>query len=81
MEKNLEQFHSQARQNLQKWKIKITLDVSFKTWLNMLIILNTPLLHEYKLLSELKAMSTSKNVFSQTFWKLIMFQFLQVSSS
>ena len=34
----------------------------------MLFILNTPLLHEYKLLSELKVMSASKNVPSQTFW-------------
>ena len=43
----------------------------------MLIILNTPFLHvyEYKLLSELKVMSASKNVPSQKFWRLIMFQF------
>ena len=33
----------------------------------MLIILNTPLLHEYKLLPELQVMSTSKKVPSQTF--------------
>ena len=44
MGKNLAQFHSPAHQNLQKKKK--TLDVSFKTWLNMLIILNTSLLHE-----------------------------------